>query len=246
MFAALFLVISMVTGFALVLALVPRVMQKKILTVAGEKARNPFFALFPACFLSGTALVTWLTYIVGCLLKNTKHPLGYANAVVMPVCFVIAVVIIRLCKSRVRFRELFKSLKPTTSEMVYFAVSLAASVVLMIASFRVVHGEICIGSPVIEDFAPRFVPGGQLLYIGDTEDKNLYVNEERLTTLHIPITEHSKLPDIVISDNERGWLFLIEVVTSHGPVSPKRVTELEEFTKDCPYGVVYVTAFPNA
>lgn len=153
MFAALFLVISMVTGFALVLALVPRVMQKKILTVAGEKARNPFFALFPACFLSGTALVTWLTYIVGCLLKNTKHPLGYANAVVMPVCFVIAVVIIRMCKSRVRFRELFKSLKPTTSEMVYFAVSLAASVVLMIASFRVVHGEICIGLPVIEDFA---------------------------------------------------------------------------------------------
>ncbi len=106
------------------------------------------------------------------------------------------------------------------------------------------HNEL--QAAVIEDFAPRFVPGGQLLYIGDTEDKNLYVNEEKLTALHIPITEHSKLPDIVISDNERGWLFLIEVVTSHGPVSPKRVTELEEFTKDCPYGVVYVTAFPNA
>ncbi len=44
----------------------------------------------------------------------------------------------------------------------------------------------------------------------------------------------------------QGWLFLIEVVTSHGPVSAKRMVELEEFTKDCPYGVVYVTAFPNA
>ena len=30
------------------------------------------------------------------------------------------------------------------------------------------------------------------------------------------------------------------------PVSAKRVVELEEFTKDCPYGIVYVTAFPNA
>ena len=56
----------------------------------------------------------------------------------------------------------------------------------------------------------------------------------------------NSLPDIVISDDKRGWLILVEVVTSHGPVSPKRVVELEEFTKDCPFGIVYVTAFPNA
>lgn len=99
---------------------------------------------------------------------------------------------------------------------------------------------------VVEDFAPRFAPGGKLLYIGDTEDKDLYVDAEKLAALKLPITEHSKLPDIVICDDNRGWLFLIEVVTSHGPVSPKRVVELEEFTEDCPYGIVYVTAFPNA
>lgn len=89
-------------------------------------------------------------------------------------------------------------------------------------------------------------PGGKLLYIGDAEDKDLYVNTAGLEALKLPITEHSKLPDIVISDEKRGWLFLLEVVTSHGPVSAKRVVELEEFTKDCPYGIVYVTAFPNA
>lgn len=99
---------------------------------------------------------------------------------------------------------------------------------------------------VVEEFAPRFAPGGKLLYIGDTEDKDLYVNTDGLETLKLPITEHSKLPDIVISDEKRGWLFLVEVETSHGPVSAKRVVELEEFTKDCPYGIVYVTAFPNA
>lgn len=54
------------------------------------------------------------------------------------------------------------------------------------------------------------------------------------------------MPDIIISDEVREWLFLIEVVTSHGPVSAKRVIELEEFTKECPYGIVYVTAFPDA
>lgn len=99
---------------------------------------------------------------------------------------------------------------------------------------------------VLEEFAPRFAPGGKLLYIGDTENKDLYVNIEGLQTLNLPLTEHSKLPDIIISDEVREWLFLIEVVTSHGPVSAKRVIELEEFTKECPYGIVYVTAFPDA
>lgn len=106
------------------------------------------------------------------------------------------------------------------------------------------HNEV--QAAVVEEFAPRFAPGGKLLYIGDTEDKDLYVNAAGLEALNLPITEHSKLPDIVISDEKRGWLFLVEVATSHGPVSAKRVIELEEFTKNCPFGIVYVTAFPNA
>lgn len=106
------------------------------------------------------------------------------------------------------------------------------------------HNEV--QAAVVKEFAPRFAPGGKLLYIGDTEDKDFYMNAAGLAALNLPITEHSKLPDIVISDEKHGWLFLIEVVTSHGPVSAKRMVELEEFTKSCPYGIVYVTAFPNA
>ena len=74
------------------------------------------------------------------------------------------------------------------------------------------HNEV--QAAVVEDFAPRFAPSGKLLYIGDTEDKDLYVNAAGLEALNLPITEHSKLPDIVISDEKRGWLFLVEVVTS--------------------------------
>lgn len=153
MFAVVFLVLCFVTGFALVIGLVPRVMQRKILTVAGEKARNPFFALFPACFLSGTALLTWMVYILGCTLQNTAHPLVYADMIVMPVALIVSTIVILRARIRVRFRELFRSLRPSTSEMVYFAFSLAVSVVLMIAGFRVIHGQICIAAPVVEDFS---------------------------------------------------------------------------------------------
>lgn len=86
------------------------------------------------------------------------------------------------------------------------------------------HNEL--QAAVVDEFAPRFAPGGKLLYIGDTEDKDLYLDEDGLKSLNLQITEHSKLPDIIISDEKRGWLFLVEVVTSHGPVSAKRVIEL--------------------
>lgn len=98
---------------------------------------------------------------------------------------------------------------------------------------------------VIEKFAPRFAPGAKVLYIGDTAKKDLYVDTEALKGICIPITEHSKLPDIVIYDESKEWLFLIEVVTSHGPVSPKRMLELEDFLKECKVGKIYVTAFPD-
>lgn len=98
---------------------------------------------------------------------------------------------------------------------------------------------------IVELFAPRFANGGTLLYLGDTAKKDLYVDKEGLKELGIPIDQHSKLPDVVIFDSKRNWLFLIEAVTSHGPVSPKRIVELEEFLKDCKVGKVYVTAFPD-
>lgn len=97
---------------------------------------------------------------------------------------------------------------------------------------------------VIEEFAPRFAPGAQVLYLGDTANKNLYVDTGRLATLGVLLTGHDKLPDVVLYDPSRGWLFLIEAVTSHGPVTPKRVIELEAIFKG-PVGLVYVSAFPD-
>lgn len=95
---------------------------------------------------------------------------------------------------------------------------------------------------IVEEFAPRFAPGSVVLYLGDTAQKHLLVATDILNSLHIPPMSHDKLPDVVLYDKQRDWLFLIEAVTTHGPVSPKRHTELEAVLKDCPIGRVYVTA----
>ena len=98
---------------------------------------------------------------------------------------------------------------------------------------------------IVEEFRPRFAPGVHLLYLGDTAKKDLLVDRVRLSGLGIPITDHDKLPDVVLYDAIRKWLFLIEAVTSHGPVSPTRVVDLEAMLVACPAGAVYVSAFPD-
>lgn len=96
---------------------------------------------------------------------------------------------------------------------------------------------------VVEEFAPRFAPGSVVVYLGDTANKRLCVATEILRKLRIPEMNHDKLPDVVLYDRKRNWLFLIEAVTTHGPVSPKRHAELEAMLKDSAAGRVYVTAF---
>ncbi|NJO82136.1 MAG: restriction endonuclease [Blastochloris sp.] len=98
---------------------------------------------------------------------------------------------------------------------------------------------------IVEDFGPRFAPGAKLLYLGDTANKSLLVDENAFRALNIPLTRHDKLPDVILYDDQKQWLYLIEAVTSHGPVTPKRRVELDEMLKECSVGLIYVSAFPD-
>lgn len=106
------------------------------------------------------------------------------------------------------------------------------------------HNEL--QAAIVREFGPRFAPGARVLYLGDTADKHVVMEAAALTGLGVTLTEHDKLPDVVLYDEKRGWLFLIEAVTSHGPVSPKRHHELEVAFGKCSAARVYVTAFPDA
>lgn len=105
------------------------------------------------------------------------------------------------------------------------------------------HNEI--QAMIITEFAERFIKNGILLYLGDTEKKDLVFERAELENLGVKLDQHQKLPDVIIYDSKREWLFLIEAVASHGPVSPKRLFELEQLFKNCKSEKIYVTAFPN-
>jgi len=98
---------------------------------------------------------------------------------------------------------------------------------------------------VIEKMGPRFAPGAEVLYVGDTALKYVVCAAEKLARLSVPITQHDKLPDVILYLANKKWLFLIEAVTSHGPVSPKRHREMEALLQGCAAERVYITAFQN-
>lgn len=98
---------------------------------------------------------------------------------------------------------------------------------------------------IIEEFAERFVPGGTLVYAGDTGDKMGYFDREQLESLGVRVNSHGKMPDVVLYYPERHWLLLVESVTSHGPVDGKRHEELMTLFEGSEAGLVYVTAFSS-
>lgn len=98
---------------------------------------------------------------------------------------------------------------------------------------------------IVDVFGPIFAPDSKLVYVGDTGDKHGYFDIDLLKNLGVVLDNHGKLPDVVLYDEKRNWLILIESVTSHGPVDSKRHSELSILFKGCTAGLVFVSAFPN-
>lgn len=104
-------------------------------------------------------------------------------------------------------------------------------------------GQNVLIAPIIQEFCERFTPGGMLLYVGDTSDKFAHYDQATLATLGIKIEGHGKMPDVVVYHKEKGWIVLIEAVTSHGPVDLRRRDDLRTIFQHSTAPLVFVTAF---
>jgi type II restriction enzyme len=96
---------------------------------------------------------------------------------------------------------------------------------------------------ILESFLPLFGQGAEVLYVGDTENKLLYVEEARLLELGFFQLAHDKLPDVLAYSKIRNWLFVIEAVHSSNPITELRKRALEELTRSCVADIIYVSAF---
>ena len=86
---------------------------------------------------------------------------------------------------------------------------------------------------IVHEFCPRFAPGGEVLYLGDAENKFAHLEAGRLGELGVRLSSAAKIHDVMVFDQRRNWLLLIEAVTSAGPLDGKRRKELKDLFAGC-------------
>lgn len=98
---------------------------------------------------------------------------------------------------------------------------------------------------IIDEYGPRFTPGGIVLHVGDSGNMRGYFDEAGLVALGVKEYMYGKMPDVVIHYPAKNWIFLIEASSSHGPINAKRRKELAELFASSTASEFYVTAFPT-
>ena len=97
----------------------------------------------------------------------------------------------------------------------------------------------------IENFCPRFAPGGKLISIGGINKKLSDIEIHEYEQIGIKIDDPGKMPDLVIVLPEKNWLFLVEAVPNHKPIDFKRQNELKALFEKGYYSLLFVTAFKS-
>jgi type II restriction enzyme len=100
-------------------------------------------------------------------------------------------------------------------------------------------------SAIVNDFGPRYAPGAKVIYLAGVDGKILVFEKDIFASFGVKAADLGKLPDIVLYDEEKNRLFLVEAVTSHDTVSPKRRVEFEEMFKNSLTERIYVSAFQD-
>lgn len=95
----------------------------------------------------------------------------------------------------------------------------------------------------IREFCSRWTPGGVVLHAADIAAEFNILERNILKHIGATVKARRKMPDVIVYFEQKNWLVLIEAVTSHGPVNPKRRGELTALFKDSRAGLVFVTAF---
>ena len=96
---------------------------------------------------------------------------------------------------------------------------------------------------IIESFLPIYGHGAEVLYVGDTAKKNLFLDENGLKKINFFELAHDKLPDVVAYSAKKNWLYLIEAVTTANPITELRRSDLLSAASECTAGLIFVTAF---
>ncbi len=106
-------------------------------------------------------------------------------------------------------------------------------------------GQSILIKQMLDEFCSRFIPGGEVIYIDDTDKTMGSIMKDSMSRLGIEIPEHGKAPDLIVWDSKNKWLFLMEACSSHGPIDVTRKRELTRLFEKAQGSLVFVSCFPD-
>lgn len=79
----------------------------------------------------------------------------------------------------------------------------------------------------VENYAPRFLPGYQLLYVDDADgDRISNAERAKMAEAGVALTLEDAMPDALFWNPETDHLWVIEAVTSDGEVDAHKVAQM--------------------
>lgn len=152
----IYLLLCVGTGYLICRFCFPNMCRFGEKTYKGEPLQvSPLFLCLPAWFLFGTLPVTWLTYGIACIFGAKRHPLLYANLIVMPLLAVLLFLGLRylLKREKPELRKYFSTVTP--GEVLFFSTVLAFFYLLMFWTLFSRNDKLYVGWSVASDFAPH-------------------------------------------------------------------------------------------
>jgi hypothetical protein len=119
---------------------------------------SPYLLLLPAWYLTGTLALTWATYLLAYLFRDTEEPLRFANLITIPLTFfiILFVVIQNTRKERLRpFPLISQEKRIVIIELLLVLAVVILAFTLMWTTFFVKENKLHVGVTVFSDFSPH-------------------------------------------------------------------------------------------
>lgn len=98
---------------------------------------------------------------------------------------------------------------------------------------------------VLTEFCSRFAPRGRVLWVNEVGEEPAYKRPDAFHYLKLRSPPWHDLPNIVISDEKRNWLFLIDIPRIRSQMNGERCAVLEKIFRGHGLGLVFLNAFKN-
>lgn len=156
MLGALYCLICIGFGFVICELCFPKLSLFGKETYGGNVAEIPsLFVCLPAWSIFGLLPMTWITYLLGYLFQSKRHPLFYANAIVMPVAagLIMAYLIWRRKRTARTVLAVVQSL--SLHEIIFVTLVFGFYLYLFFWTFFFHEGSYYVGWTVASDFSPH-------------------------------------------------------------------------------------------